>query len=266
MPRGNVGFDSFEKMKGVASALGFTTDPRAIGKSKWQFVDPENPLRTLEIDQTSLNFHLNYNFLADQNLFNEKGLSPSDKDLPISFLQSTTQQLPEDIAQGKQIVNFFKLESGKLVPATSLSTADAMSITFNRSDIPASPELGIKDPTPVVYPDPKLGLVSVLVSPSSNEKKKILEARFFYTPIQLATSATYPTITSTQAFELLKKRQAFFASIPVPTPSKITIRDVFLAYLDPFPSQSYIQPVLVFTDKKGFVAYVPTISPDWFVH
>lgn len=266
MPHNPASFDAFAKMKAVASRLGFTDEPRAVGKSMWQFVDPENPLRSLEIDQTSLNFHLNYNFLADQNLFNEKALVASDKDAPASFLQSVTQQLPDDIAAGKQSINYFKFDSGKLVPTTSLSTADALSVTFNRADIPPSEEFGIKKPVPVVYPDPKQGLVSVLISPSSNEKKKILEARFFYTPIQLTTTATYPTTTSQQAFEMLKTKKAFFATLPNPIPEKVTIREVYIAYLDPYPSQSYLQPVLVFSDKKGFVAYVPLVSPDWLVN
>jgi hypothetical protein len=151
-------------------------------------------------------------------------------------------------------LTYFQLSAGALVPTTSLSSADAVGVTFNRPEI---------DNFPVVSPDPQRGLISVILSGNSDSKKKILEARYFYTAIDLENFATYPVISASDAFERLKSGRALYASLPTPVPSAITIRKVYIAYLDPYPPQSYLAPVLVFSDEKGFMAYVPLVSSDW---
>lgn len=261
MTRPAGSFDSYENMKSLALKAGFSQNPIAIGKSLWKFNDPDNPLRTMEIDQNTLNFKLIYNYQADQNLFNEGSLTTSDQTLPDNYLQQIVGNLPQDLVTGTQAVSYFKLDSGKLVPASSLSTADALSVSFNRAPIKEEPNISY----PVVSPKPQQGLVSVLVSPSSGDKKKVLEARYYYTPVELTTWATYNTITSDQALELLKKNDAFLASLPNPQSNSITIRKAYIAYLDPFPGQNYLQPVMVFSDEKGFMAYVPLVDRTYLL-
>jgi len=255
MPKAKASFDSSNQIRQIGAKLGFNDSPRLVGKSLWQFVDSENPLRDLKIDQVSFNFHLTYNYAVDQNLFNERSLNTSDSTTAISALQQAVG-IPPDLATGKQVTNYLRLENGKLVSATSLSTADAMSIVFNRPDI---------DNIKVVSPDPKMGLVSITISPSSNTKKQILDMRYYYSPIQMDSFGTYPLIPSTQAFTQLQKNEALFASLPSPIPETVTIRDVYIAYLDPYPAQNYLQPVLVFTDTKDFTAYVPLVTPQWLI-
>lgn len=257
MPRPGPAFGTFERMKGQATKMGFTGIPNKVSSTAWRFTDPNTPLRVLDIDEISGNFRLTYNYVSDQALFTQKNFSSNEALITQAKSFFAGQSLSaQDLDAGQPNVSFFRFDSGTLVSASSLSNADAVSVSFNRADI---------DKIPVVPPDPKQGLVSVLLSGSGDQKKQALEARYFYTPVDLENFATYPVISASVAFEQLKSGQAFYGSIPNPPSAKITIRSVYMAYLDPYPPQSYLQPVLVFSDEKGFVAYVPVISSDWLV-
>lgn len=246
MPKAGPSFGSFEKMKGQAVKLGFTDVPSKTGPTSWRFTDHDNPLRVLDIDEISGSFRLNYNYLSDLALFNEKNFTSVEN--IISQAQSFFD------SQGTPSVAYFRLDAGTLVPTTALSNADAVGVTLNRADL---------EKVPVVSPDARQGLVSILFSSTNDSKRKILEARYFYSPVSGENSATYPLIKATVAFEKLKAEKAIFASLPSPMPNSIAIRQVYLAYFDPYPPQNFLQPVLVFSDQKGFIAYVPVISPEW---
>lgn len=259
MPHSGANFGSFDKMKALAARLGFQADssnpPKKTGSTSWRFTDSNNPLRSLDIDELSGNFRLTYNFLSDLSLFNEKNFSSVESVMSSaqSFF-SNAGVFSNDLSENPPTVTFFKLDSGALIPTTSLSNAEAISVSFARSNI---------DKIPVVSPDPKQGLVSVLLSGSSDQGKKAIDGRYFYSQIDSVNFATYPVISAKEAFDKLKASQAIFASLPIPMVNAVSIRKVYLAYLDPYPPQSYLQPVLVFSDEKGFIAYIPLVSPNW---
>ena len=250
MPRPGPSFGSFDKMKALATKIGFPDIPQKVGSTAWRFTDSTNPLRILDIDEVSDNFRLTYNYLSDLSLFNQKSFSSQ-----VDVISSATSFFGGlGLSFGQPTLTYFKLDAGSLVPTTSLSSSDAVGVTFNRDAV---------DKIPVVSPDPKQGLVSVLLSPSSDQKRKILEGRYFFTTIDLENFATYPVISAAVAFDQLKNGNTIYASVPIPAPKSVTIRKIYLAYLDPYPPQSYLQPVLVFSDEKGFIAYIPVVSRDY---
>lgn len=242
MPPPGASFGSFDKMKAAANRLGFTDIPVRVGPTTWKFTDKDNPLRVLDIDEVSGNFHLVYNYQSDLSLFGDKNFTSTEQVI------SNAQSFFTDLKDSQPSVYFYKLDAGDLVVTTALANADAVGVTLSRPKI---------DGLPVVSPDFRRGLYSILYSGTNDQKKKILEARYFVAPIDLQNWATYPLISAADAFEKLKSRQAIFASLP--TIQNITIRKIYLAYLDPYPAQKYLQPVLVFSDEKGFVAYVPIV-------
>jgi len=257
MPRLGPSFGTFERMKAQATKMGFTDVPHKVSSTAWRFADPNTPLRTLDIDEISGNFRLSYNYVSDQSLFSQKNFSSNENLISQARSFFDGQGLfSKDLKASQPSISYFRFDAGTLVSASSLSNADAVGVSFNRADI---------DKTPVVPPDPKQGLVSVLFSGTTEQKKQVLEARYFYTPVDTENFATYPVISAQAALDKLKSGQALYGSIPTPQPTNITIRSVATAYLDPYPPQSYLQPVLVFSDEKGFVAYVPVVSPDWLV-
>lgn len=255
MPQPTSFFGSFDATKTKARGLGFADIPKRIGNTAWRFTDKNNNLRTLDIDELSGNYRVTYNYGSDLALFDQKNFN-SDGEI-ISSAQSVFSaagEFPEDLKTGKPAISYLRLQDGGLVTATSLSNTDAAAVTFNRADI---------DKIPVVSPDKKQGLVSVLLSGNPDPAKKVLEARYFYTQINLENFGTYPPIKSIEAFELLKAGKAIYAGLPNPVPNPIIIREIYPAYLDPYPPQTFLQPVLVFSDQKDFQAYVPLVSRDW---
>ncbi len=252
MPPTAASFGSFDRMKTLAGKMGFTDVPLRSGTTVWHFTDTGNPIRTLDIDELSSNFRLIYNYVSDVSIFASKNFTSSDQAINTGkgFFDGLGV-LPATFKTGIPSAYFFKFDSGTLVPTTSLSNADAISVTFNRSDI---------DQMPVVSPDFRQGLVSVLISGSPDPKKQLLEARFFSAGVDMQNWGTYPVIAASAAFESLKSGKAIFAALPSPMSSAISVRKVYLAYLDPYPSQSFLQPVWVFSDEKGFVAYVPAVA------
>lgn len=243
MPQPGASFGSFDKMKTEANRLGFTDIPVRVGPTTWKFIDKDNPLRSLEIDEVSGNFHLIYNYQSDLSLFNDKNFTSTEQVI------SGAQSFFSNLKDSQSSVYFYKLDAGDLVATTALANADAVGVTLSRPNI---------DGLPVVSPDFRRGLYYLLSSGANDSRKKILEARYFAAPLDLQNWATYPLISAADAFQKLKSGQAIFASL---SPSQnIIIKKVYLAYLDPYPAQKYLQPVLVFSDEKDFVAYVPIVS------
>lgn len=252
MPHPTSAFGSFDQMKTVAGNLGFSTTPSRTSQTTWRFADRSNPLLTLDIDEISLNFRVKYNYISDQSLFRERNFSSKEQitSEAVSYF-SRLGTLPEEFRGGAAIVTYYKFDTGILSPTTSLAEADAVGVTLLRTNI---------NDLPVVSPDYRQGLVSILFSGSNDSKKRVLESRFLVSPVDLENWATYSPISTTDAWAKLQAKKAIFASLPSPMSSTIVIRKVYTAYLDPYPAQSFLQPVLVFSDEKGFVAYVPLIQ------
>lgn len=257
LPTPSASFDAFNQMKAQAAKMGFTSDPKKISATQYEFTSSTSPLLTLDIDEISGNFHLQYNYASDLSLFNDKNFPAQDQIVAnANSYFDNLGLLSDDLKNGQPAVTFLKLKDSNLIPTTSLSQADAVAISLSRSAV---------GKIPVVSPSTNQGLVSILFSGSSNQQKQILDVRYFYNPIDQENFGTYPSISAADGLTLLKSGKAIFASLPNPFPagSAVTIREISLAYLDPYPHQSYLQPVLVFSDQKGFVAYVPAVAPDW---
>jgi hypothetical protein len=97
-----------------------------------------------------------------------------------------------------------------------------------------------------------------------DKSKKILEANFNYSVVDYENYATYPSLSAQAAYEMLGRGQAFVASVPAGNPRTIAVRRVEIGYYDDPEVQNYLQPVVIFSDGKGFTAYVPAVSPSLF--
>lgn len=255
MPKADPSFSSFDKIRVLAQRISFTSPPQKTGDTSWRFLDSTNPLRVLDIDELSGNFRLTYNYISDLSVFTNKIFS-SQEDVVTAAKDffGGLGVLTSDLQAGTPSVAPLKWDAGTLVPTTIITNADAVSVTLNRANV---------DKLPVVSPDANQGLVSLLISASPDPKKKFLEARYLYSQINLEQWSTYPIMKASEAFENLKAGKAIFAALPTPIPSNIVIRKIYLGYLDPYPPQTYLQPVLIFTDQKDFVAYVPVVVKEW---
>ncbi len=255
---------SRDDMKDRAARLGFTGNPIKLQDTLWRFIDPVNSLRSLEIDEVTGHFTLRYNYALDQNLFQENTLTTADQGAATNALRQALGGIPAELS-GKQTISYLKLVNSQLIPFPSLDIADAMVVTFNRTDIPG-PAKDQKISYPVLSPNAAKGVNYALVSPASDPKKKILEMRYVFLPQAPGVPpGTYPTISAEEAFSLLQKGEAIIASLPENFTNAVSVRQAYFAYLEPYPTQTYLEPIMVFSDRKGFLAYVPLISREWLV-
>lgn len=268
IPKPTPTFGAFGKMRFQANRLGFFGEPKKVpGKADvWAFDDTVNPLRHLEYDDTIGNFRVFYDYNYDLNLFAQKSFTNQAAILnEATAFFTNLGLLTSDLSLGNQDMVYFKLDIDRLETTSSLAEADAVAVSFNKAPVVSYKNIETKevnDSYPIISADWKQGLVSVLFSGNTDPIKKVLEAKYYYTYVDFENWATYPTISLAAAYEDLKQGKAYVASLPVRNSKEISIRKVYLGYFDSGESQSYLQPVAVFSDEKGFVAYVPVISPD----
>lgn len=255
MPKKGSNLLALSTAQGFVKRLGFATTPipDPANKNVYRFDDPAVQLRHLWYDVVTSNFIIQYDFQRDTGLFlNSKVPSVAEARSETRNLLQTYNLSPDDLKGGEIRVTYYRVVDNTLTPVSSQSQADAVRTDFFRPHIAA---------TPVVTDTRVEGPISIVLSGSSNAKKRILLFRYTYWPIDYQTTATYSLKTSSQAWQELQAGAAYVLSYPK-TPV-ITVRNVYLAYYDSTNPQTYLQPVFVFEGDGGFIAYVPAINPEW---
>jgi hypothetical protein len=254
MPKAAANLLALTKTQQLAQRLGFDPTPIAESKNIYRFNDTEFPLRRLRYDIVSSNFVLRYAFERDPILFVEKNLPTieSAKIEALSMLQNY-DLYNEDLAGGTDVITYLRLVSDKLVPTTSLSQSDAVRIDFFRKPVGNSR---------IYAPYPEEAPVSIVLTGSTNQKKRVLQFAYTFWPIDYLTKATYALKTPDTAWQELQNGQGYIARYPK-TGSTALVRNVTIGYYDSFEPQTYLQPIYVFEGDDGFLGYVPAVSATW---
>ncbi len=254
MPKSSANLLALNKTQDFAKRLGFDINPIAETKNIYRFNDPDFILRTLRYDIVSNNFLLRYAFEEDIGVFNDKNFLSSDALVSeAKNILQTYDLYSDEIQSGSTKASYRKLVGNTLIPTSSLSVADAVRIDFLRHPI---------GDTPIVTPIPEEGSISFIFSGSVNDKKRLIELRYTFWPIDYQTTATYALKSSSQAWQELQSGNGYIARYPK-TGSSAVIRNVSLGYYDSLSPQTYLQPVFVFEGDNGFMAYVPAVAPPW---
>jgi hypothetical protein len=201
------------------------------------------------MDIVNDNFNLTSNYASNSNFTSGQNLPNQDSALnDAQNLLSSLNSLPSDIDQTKTQANLLSLKNGSLIPATSVSNTQLISVVFHQKNI---------DNIPIYYEKPDSSNINVLIG--SNDE--VLEANNLH---QAATNnfSTYPLKTTQQAFTDLKQGQGYIASYNNPS-TNITINNVFLAYYIGSQTQKYLMPIMVFVGDNNFYAYVPAVTDGW---
>lgn len=103
--------------------------------------------------------------------------------------------------------------------------------------------------------------VSVLLSNSTVEGKRVVEVNYKYVNIDRQSFETYPIKTVNEAVAELK-RGNYWPAVDSQN-SRVAIRNIYLAYFEPITLTNYMQPIFVFEGDGGFVAYVAAILDKW---
>ncbi len=255
MPKKGSNLLALSTAQGFAKRLGFATTPipDPASKNVYRFDDATNQLRHLWYDIVTTNFVILYDFQRDTGLFlNSRVPSAQEARAEAKNFLQTYGLYPDDLTKGNIRVTYYRVSENALLPVTSQSQADAVRVDFFRPLIAA---------TPVVSDKPGEGPISIVFSGSGNNKKRILQLRYAYWPIDYQTTATYSLKTSAQAWQELQTGGGYVLKYPK-TPL-ITVRNIYLAYFDSTAPQTYLQPVFVFEGDDGFLAYVPAVNPEY---
>lgn len=255
MPKKGSNLLALSAAQGFAKRLNFGTTPvpEISNKNLYRFDDPTTGLRHLWYDIVTTNFIVQYDYWLDTSIFlNNKVPSIQEAQAEArSFLQ-TYGLYPEDIKGGDIRVNYYRVGENSLQPVNSQSQADAVRVDFYRPNVAG---------TKIVSESLTQAPISVVLSGSSNTKKRVLKVNYTYWPIDYQTSATYALKTSAQAWQELQSGGGFI--LHYPSSPVVTVRSVYLAYYDSIAPQTYLQPVFVFEGDDGFVAYVPAVSSEY---
>ena len=256
MPKKLPSILSEERAKKMATKLGFTNEPEINTPTLYHFTYPSDPLWSLDIDITNLNFKLKYDYQKNLPVINlEGGLRTEDA---LSYTKNYIQNnglFDGSIIGGKASFNTFIFDPvfKTFSPATSISTTNAVRINFLRNDIDL-----LKVLPPAFDQSYNYALYVSTTSPS-----RILELNYTFWPIAFDDFGTYPLRSGTTAWHDLIDGYAYVVKIGNNTPDRsIVIRNIYLAYYDSDEPQQYIQPIFVFEGDNGFVAYLPAIDSE----
>ncbi|HKC05200.1 MAG TPA: hypothetical protein VKC54_05015 [Patescibacteria group bacterium] len=254
MPKPNSSLLALDVAKERAKAMGFTSDPIPESDTIYKFTNPNFPAM-IEMNIISGTFSISYDLSADRSPI---ALKPPVAEVAASefrSLLSGANILPDDLS-GPTTHVFYKLSSGKLDPALSLSESDVVKINLFRKNY---------DNLPSLTGSPNEGNVWAIVSGSSTREQQVIASEYHYYPVDETQFSTYPLKTAAQAFSELQSGSGFIADIGLNKDGDtLKIRRIYLAYFDPESESDFYQPVYVFEGDNGFTAYLPAVTSTYY--
>ena len=244
---------NLELAKDKATDLGFLPDGEQVSQTLYRFLHQRAP-SNLDMNIINGAFSISYDLSKDSSPLEQRPPAPEIAASQIRSYLSSANLLPEDLS-GPTTHQFLKIEEGNFTNALSLSEADLVKVYLFRKSYNELPSL---------TPDPNQANTWFMVSGSREREKQIVASEFHYFPVDEDKSATYPIKLAESAWEELRAGNAFIASQGVNNESNITIRRVYLAYYDSGVSAEFYQPIIVFEGDRGFSAYVPAVTSDYY--
>ncbi len=250
--RPNRAFLALEEDKKTAKNFGFANEPVEIKTGIYEFKD-NNTNKTLIVNVLDGNFNMTYPYSSDQLLLVPEDMPNKAEAIQIaSTFLNKGNKLINDLREGITEVSFWKFDKDGLKSVLAQSEANAAKVDFFRKDL---------DGMKLVSTNFGQASVSVLVSGSKTEAKRIIEVNFKDINIDRESYSTYPIKTSEEAINSLKTGN-YWTAKDVEN-KNVVIRKMYLAYFEPTTLTNYLQPIFVFEGDNNFVAYVPAISSDY---
>lgn len=242
---------ALQKAGKAAAQADFTQGPVRVKGNFYQWSDPNSSINARYIRNIfESEFQIVSDFLTNPAIQSEPNPpSPARAIEKAKELLFSISLLPNDLIDDPKM-EYFSIKNSQLSPETSLANSQVVKINFFQKD---------KDKLRIFYPNPFGSTMSISVAGES-QKPQIVSAEFFYQKIS-DKSATYPIITSEEAFKRLENGQAYIANPS--TESDVSINKIYLAYFLGDKKQNYLAPIVVLEGTNGFIAYVPAIKDEW---
>lgn len=254
LPGSSARFGYREKIYVIAKTLGFNTN-----FIKHRLIDTDavftDSRQKVTIDITNFNFTYQYNFEDNPKIF-ENTMIPSSTEITnksIDFLK-TVNRYPDELATGKTNIIYlvYNQQNKSFIPVERPQEANAVEVDFFRPDID-----GFSTVTPV-FPNSQNYVIMVFYDGA----EKVLRAQIKFFEKSTEQVGVYPLKTGDVAWEELKKGNGMVVS-STKDQTNVSVKKMFMAYLDPSIYQDYLEPVYVFINDQNFVAFVPAVSNDF---
>ena len=241
----------FAKQKSVS--LGFSPEGRELVETVFLFQNRSSP-STLTMNIVNGIFSISYDLRANPQALNE---IPPAADTGTSQVRSFLARagLLVDDLSGPVEHGFIKIEEGRFVTALSQSDGKITKINLFRKSY---------EDLPSVTMDPDEANVWFMISGSQDRADQFIAAEYHYYPIDEEQSCTYPIKSSGETWEELTGGNGYVVSHRDEDRIDITIRNVYLAYLDAGQYTEFFQPVVVFEGDNDFAAYVPAVTSEFY--
>jgi hypothetical protein len=241
---------SITALKGArdsAFAAGFSENQTSVTPSLYTW---NNPITTavLEMNIISRNFTINSDYLSNPIFATGQTLTSDNSMESVLQLISTLGGNTDDIDISKTKTQNYAILNGTITPVDSFSSGQITKVSLFQNTV---------NKLPIYYPVFNESTLYFLLTFVGGEIQ-IPEASYIHKVPNLEDSSTYPLKSATQAFEELKNGEGYIVN---PTTDEIVdITDVTLGYyLDNNPEQKYLLPIIVFSGKNDFQAFVLAI-------
>lgn len=254
LPEANATLGFRENIYLMAKTLGFDTELTKYRLQGSSAVFADNQQK-LTIDIKNYNFDYEYNQLsqeadrlADARIPSEGQILNAARDV-----LKNVGRYPEEIARGKTNIIYlaFNPETEQLQVVNSPDLANMVEVDFYR------PNIG---EIPVVAPR-YFNSQNYVIMLFDSKGYKVIRSKIRFFEASTAQVGVYPLKSGDDAWRELNEGKGMVVSAPEGA-TNISIKRMFLGYLDPDIYQSYLQPVYVFLGEN-FAAYVPAVSNEW---
>ncbi len=224
----------------LANSFGFVSGPELITQTQYQYQDDRGNI--FIIDLNSGNFNFRKVLPEKQQLKDSTFLSASSLETTFKTELSKRGLLQVGLESGRTKVNF---ETG------NIKDSQTTQVTIWPDNI---------EEYPIATGNIDRGLIYATINKDSLDPDKFLIFNYTFWPIDQTYFGTYKIKSVIEAFDDLKNGQGIILQEP-PT-SKVSLRNVYLAYFQSEEYAPYIQPIYVF-EGEGFMAYVPAITDEF---
>lgn len=263
-PVRKVGFLDPDRAIDLARRMDFLFAPEQPSEVLYIWTKSDPLPTTLKVDIVSGNFALQKQWQADPGLVvNKRFISDQQVILDAGSYLRRIGVMKADLA-GQEKVAYLRAQGDRLIPAISLSEADFVQVDFFRSDYKLIDEnKQLISSYGFWTPDPTRGLVSVVLSGSGEDNKKIINVDYSHVAVEYESTGEYPIKTGQEAWEELQAGEGYVASF---TGSGVgVVRRISLGYFDFMENQKYEMPIYIFTGDDGLVVYVSAVSDEVLV-
>ncbi len=250
--RPNTTFLALQEDTETAKSFGFPSEPVEVKPGIYEFNNTTDN-KKLVVNVLDGDFEITYPYGSDQMLLTETNVPDKTSAIEIasSFLNKGGK-LIDDLKNGEKTISYWKIDSGTLKSVSSQSESNAVRVDFYRKDF---------DGHNLLSSDFGKASVSVLISGSTVEAKKIIGVNFKDINVDRESYSTYLIKTGEEAINDLKSGN-YWTAMDV-TDSSVIIRKMYLAYYEPTTLTNYLQPIFVFEGDNNFVAYVSAVTSKY---